>query len=171
MSNLRGFFCDDETGEVICYRINDETGEPVIEDNVVPVCLTSKERDKKPESKKYMKFPKCYMAKTKKFQSLKANIIAGSNPISFRMLLIIPTVAIFPALLCIMLFILEIFLHINCHRKNKQMKNTNLFYRSPFHVVTSIFCASCRESQSSSKVGQLQDQRRYRYDYIRNIAL
>ncbi|KAJ0183969.1 hypothetical protein K1T71_000392 [Dendrolimus kikuchii] len=169
MANVRNFYCDDETGEVITYSVNFETGEPKVESS--PPILHIQDHPLKTFSRpKYMKFPRGYMSKTKKFKSLKANILAGSNRLSHRMIMI-PAMMIFPSLVCIILMVLELYLHIHCHKKNKKLKDPNLYYRSPFHVLTSTFCGVCRENDSASKISQLQDQRRHRYDYFRGIAI
>lgn len=167
---VRRFCYDDETGEIVTYDINDETGEPLLENKSPPVVNIRKPVDARESEAKYMKFPRGYMSKTKKFQSLKANIIAGSNQISHRLLLI-PSLMMFPGLFCVILMILEVFLHVRCHKKNKKLEDPNLYYRSPFHVVTSTFCGVCRDCDTASKIGQLQDQRRNRYDYFRSIAI
>lgn len=160
---------DDETGETITYNVNEETGEPLLEDTSPSIDFAIRQVLKPPEEK-YMKFPRGLVAKTKEFQSLKANIIAGSNQVSHRMLLI-PTLMVFPSLLCVVLMILEVYLHVRCHKKNKLLKDPNVYYRSPFHVVTSTFCGVCRDCDTASRIGQLQDKRRNRYDYFRGIAI
>lgn len=172
---MQGFCCDDETGEITLYNINEETGEPLIE-NIVPPTLDAARNnvnhltaDDEEAKKKYIKFPK-YLTRTKKFESLKEKIITGSNPVSYRMLLI-PTVMICPGLLIVILMVLELYLHVKCHKKSKHVKDPTLYYQSPFHVVTSTFCGVCRDSKTASRIGQLQDQRRYRYDYLKSIAM
>lgn len=168
-ASLNPISYDDETGETITYHVNDETGEPLLEDTSPSIDFPIRQV-LKPAEEKYMKFPKGYITKTKKFQSLKANIIAGSNHVSYRMLLI-PSLMVFPHFFCVILMLLEVYLHVRCHKKNKLLKDPNLYYRSPFHIVTSAFCGVCRESNTASKIGQLQDQRRNRYDYFRGIAI
>ncbi|XP_075991455.1 uncharacterized protein LOC142986728 [Anticarsia gemmatalis] len=160
---------DDETGETITYNVNEETGEPLIEDTSPSIDFAIRQISMPPKEK-YMKFPKGYITKTKKFQSLKANIIAGSNQVSPRMLLI-PSLMVFPSLFCVALMLLEVYLHVRCHKKNKHLKDPNLYYRSPFHVVTSTFCGVCRDYNMASRIGQMQDERRNRYDYFRGIAI
>lgn len=170
MAHIVRFCCDDETGEVRTYELNDETGEPDLEN-----CHPASQIERNTASvisqiPTHCKFPRHgYFSKTKKFQLLKANIIAGSNPVSHRLLLL-PTLMFSPAL-CAILMIFEIFLHIRCHKKNKTLNNPNMFYRSPFHIITSMFCGVCRDSDAASKIGQLQDKRRIRYDYIRGMAI
>ncbi|CAG4942863.1 unnamed protein product [Colias eurytheme] len=163
MSASKRFRCDEETGEIITYHVNEETGEPSMVFKDAPIYAIQESR----KSRKPVRFPHGHMSKTKKFQTLKANILAGSNTISHRLLLIIPTLMIFPSLVCVLLMLLEIFLHVRCHKKNKILKNPNLYYRSPFHVVTSIFCGVCRDCDTASKITALQDKRRYRYDYFK----
>ncbi|XP_048488605.1 uncharacterized protein LOC125491209 [Plutella xylostella] len=170
MSFTRRFCCDDETGETVTYAINNETGEPLI--NKIPELVympPASESEPEPRNIR-VNFRRGYSTNTKKFRNLQANILAGSNTISYRLLLI-PTMLFFPALLCAMLMILEIYLHVRCHKKNKCLKEGNMYYRSPFHAVTSTFCGACRESESACKVGQMQDKRRHRYDYFRGLAM
>lgn len=171
MSQKLGFCCDDETGETSVYHINSETGEPYLENYFAPTYIAPPSCNEPETPTKYMKFPKGYMARTKKFKTLKANILAGSNQLSYRLLLIPTLVMAFPGLLTVCLSLFEVFIHVQCHKKNKVLKNPQLYYRSPFHVVTSIFCAVCRECDASSKIGHLQDQRKYRYDYIKSMAI
>lgn len=166
-NKLKRFCCDDETGEIITYQINEETGEPSTL-NKIPSIYSFKHTMK---NRKFFKFPDGYISNTKKFQTLKANILAGANTTSPRLFLIIPTFMIFPSLVCVILMLLEMFLHVNCHKKNKRLKDPNLYYRSPFHIITSTFCGLCRDSDMVFKIGQLQDKRRYRYDYLRGIAI
>lgn len=160
---------DDETGETITYNVNEETGEPLLEDTSPSIDFAIRQVLKPPEEK-YMKFPKGYIAKSKKFQSLKASIIAGSNQVSHRLLLI-PSLMVFSNVFCVVLMLLEVYLHVRCHKKNKLLKDPSLYYRSPFHIVTSTFCGVCRDCDTASRIGQLQDQRRSRYDYFRGIAI
>ncbi|XP_059055274.1 uncharacterized protein LOC131849259 [Achroia grisella] len=169
MPRIRRFYSDDETGEVVTYHVNDETGEPVLPQNT-PFMRIRAPNLRVHNKIKQIKFSKGYMTKTKKFESLKANIIAGSHTFSNRLLLI-PAAAFFPNLACVLLMILEIFLHVQCHKKNKSLKDSKSYYRSPFHIITSVFCGVCRDSDAASKIGQLQDERRHRYDYIRGMAL
>lgn len=166
---IRQFCCDDETGEVVTYDVDEETGEPVVE-NRSPALYIENKTNYQESKTKYMKFPRGAMCNTKKYESLKAKIIAGYNPISHRMFLI-PSMMLFPRLLCVMLTIFEVYLHVKCHQKNKKLKNTNMYYQSPFHIITSIFCGACRENDSAFKIGQLQDERRDRYDYFRSLAI
>lgn len=169
MAHLHQFSCDDETGEVITYKVNEETGEPWLENQHTPICHS--DREPQTDQPKGTAFPKNgYMCKTKRFQLLKAKILSGSNTISHRMLLL-PTLMICPAVLCSILSILEVYLHICCHKKNRMLDNPNLYYRSPFHIISSMFCGVCRDIDSASKIGQLQDKRRDRYDYFRGIAM
>ncbi|XP_046977030.1 uncharacterized protein LOC124543056 [Vanessa cardui] len=167
MVKLKRFCCDDETGEVITYQINEETGEPSVL-NKIPSIFSVKQTK---NNRKFFKFPNGYMSKTKKFQALKEKILAGANTTSPRLFLIIPTLMIFSSLVCVILMLLEILLHVRCHKKNKNLKDANLYYRSPFHVITSTFCGLCRDSDMVSKIGQIQAKRRYRYDYLRGIAI
>lgn len=161
MTNLRSF-CDNETGELIPYGVSEETGEKLISNHMVDYNL-SEEKKNKPS----IRFP-C-VSRTRKYQTLKANILAGSNTTSHRMLLLIPT--FFPGIICVLLIIFEVFLHVRCHKKNKMLKEENVYYRSPFHVVTSMFCGVCRDNDMAIKIGYLQDKRRYHYDYLRGIAI
>lgn len=177
MSQVRQFCCDDETGEVITYEVNEETGEPSLGNQNNPwenrQLGDSIYSDRTPHETKTANtvFPQHgYMCKTKKFQSLKAKILSGSNKISPRMLLL-PTLMICPAILCSILSMLEVYLHIRCHKKNKMLNDPNLYYQSPFHIISSMFCGVCRDIDSASKVGHLQDKRRDRYDYFRGIAI
>ncbi|XP_026761965.2 uncharacterized protein LOC113520753 [Galleria mellonella] len=169
MPRIRRFCCDDETGEIITHHVNNETGEPVLPQTTHSMSM--RVTNARPQNKiEPIKFTKGYVTNTRKFRSLKANIIAGSHTFSYRLFLI-PAAALFPNLASMLLMILEIFLHVQCHKKNKSLKNTKLYYRSPFHIITSVFCGVCRENDAASRIEQLQDERRHRYHYIRGMAL
>ncbi|CAG9781770.1 unnamed protein product [Diatraea saccharalis] len=161
---IRASCYDDETGEVITYDVNDETGEPDMDTNIPPIYNNSRETISNAQPSRYMKFPKCYMSKTKKFQSLKEQILSGSNKISQRLLLI-PTLAFFPAYMCTFIVLLEVFLHVRCHMKNKRLTDTSIYYQSPFHTITSIFCGVCRDCDTTSKIGKFQEKRRRRHTF------
>ncbi|KAI8431167.1 hypothetical protein MSG28_001207 [Choristoneura fumiferana] len=118
MSNIKRFCCDDETGEVITYFVNDETGEPT------PVSSLAMQSAPRATTSKTISFPKGYMSETKKFQNLKANIIDGSNVFSPRLLLI-PSAALCPAICMVLLAILELFLHVRCHQKEQISERPN----------------------------------------------
>lgn len=163
MARIKRFCCDNETGEVITYQVNDETGEPTVSYKLPNIHLV----DRLSNTQDFLAFPRERVSKNKKFEDLKEKIRTGANTTSPRMLLLIPTLMIFSGLICVVLMSLEIFLHIRCHKKNKNLKNTNIYYRSPFHVITSTFCGWCRECDMASKIGQIQDKRRYKYDYLR----
>lgn len=172
MVHIMRFGCDDETGEVITYNINKETGEPAIESHSSAYFQDANNTefsDRHQKRVKACKFPRHGYSKTKRFQRLKAKIIAGSNPVSLRLLLL-PTLIFSPAL-CALLMIFEIFLHIRCHKKNKTLRDRDIYYRSPFHIITSMFCGVCRDSDAASKIGQIQDKRRNHYDCFRSIAI
>ncbi|CAH2237532.1 jg9784 [Pararge aegeria aegeria] len=109
MARLKRFCCDDETGEVITYQVNDETGERALINKLPKIYLV----DRLSNNRQFLKFPS------------------------------------------------------GCHKKNKNLKDKTLYYRSPFHVITSTFCGWCRECDMASKIGQIQDKRRYKYDYLR----
>ncbi|XP_041986344.1 uncharacterized protein LOC121738394 [Aricia agestis] len=162
MSTSRRYRCDDETGEIITYEVNDETGEPRL--------MNSQSVMEKTHSPNSTLFPIGPFNRSKQFQELKANILAGSNTTSPRLLLIITTL-VFSKLCCVLLFMLEVYLHLRCHEKNKLLKDPNLYYRSPFHVLTCVFCGACREQNVATKVSQMQDKRHWRYDYLRGLAI
>ncbi|XP_068620010.1 uncharacterized protein [Battus philenor] len=163
MANSRRFCCDDETGEVLPYHINKETGEQLL-NSPRPVHVAS-------HSGKIRSLPKLpSINRSRRLQALKANI-TGSNGTSQRLLLLIPTFMIFPCFISVLLVVFEVFLHIRCHNKNRTLKDDNMYYRSPFHAVTKTFCGVCKDNAMVTKIGLLQDKRRYQYDYLRRIAI
>lgn len=65
----------------------------------------------------------------------------------------------------------EVFLHLWSHKKNQHNTNTKIYYRSPLHVITSQFCAVCRQEREMEQVSKLQDrrQRSWRY-HLEDVA-
>lgn len=83
------------------------------------------------------------------------NIILGyeRNP---RLLFLIPTLFCWSFALWFTLAILELLLHMMSHHKNSLTMQKNLYFRSPLHVLSSQFCAICR-NESDSKYNRTFD--------------
>lgn len=119
----------------------------------------------KPDGKeKCPKVPKCIKMKSK----LKKN-----TELSPVLLFLIP-VFFLPAV-SIILSCVEISIHMWAHKKNKRMKNKNVFYQSPFHEFISEFCVLCIEENSKDKITKLQDKKndkftKYGIEYVRRIV-
>ncbi|XP_053971185.1 uncharacterized protein LOC128894479 [Hylaeus anthracinus] len=65
------------------------------------------------------------------------------------------------ALVCFRWFLpvlsfLELSLHIWAHHKNKALKNASVYFRSPFHAISSEFCAVCQNETCMDRVGKMQ---------------
>lgn len=55
---------------------------------------------------------------------------------------------------------LEVALHLWSHKNNQRNTNKMIYYRSPLHVITSQFCAVCRQEREMEQVSKLQDRRK-----------
>lgn len=166
MPTIQRFSYDEETGEIVAYTVDSETGEARMNsqrqsdsENVVHMPSNTKLH------KTPLNLPRGCGYDSKKMQSLKEDILTGSNKVSYRMLLI-PTLVICSGIMSILLVILEVYLHVRCHIKSKRLADSSLYYRSPFHVLTSHFCGVCKANDLATKVGQMQDARRSRYDFL-----
>lgn len=102
------------------------------------------------------------------------NIILGYERNSF-LLFLIPTLFCWNFFLWALMSILEISLHMLSHYKNSLTMQKNLYFRSPLHVLSSQFCAICR-NESGSKYNRtfdiLNEQMRlaHRSDALKNMA-
>ena len=85
-------------------------------------------------------------------------IILGCNKTSHRLFLI-PSLFIFARLSAALMVVVEVCLHVWAHKKNTKNTNPNIYYRSPLHIVTSQFCALCRNQSEMDQVYKLQDKR------------
>lgn len=72
------------------------------------------------------------------------------------LLFLIPTLFSWNMFLWGLLSILEIGLHMMSHYKNSLTMQKNLYFRSPLHVLSSQFCAICR-NESGSKYNRTFD--------------
>lgn len=83
------------------------------------------------------------------------NIILGyeRNP---RLLFLIPTLFFWSFALWTLLAMLELILHMMSHHKNALTMQKDLYFRSPLHVLSSQFCAICR-NESGSKYNRTFD--------------
>lgn len=55
--------------------------------------------------------------------------------------------------------LVEFAMHAWAHHKNCDNTNPNIYYRSPLHIFTVQFCASCRRETAMNQVIKMQDQR------------
>ncbi|KAH8365863.1 hypothetical protein KR093_006693 [Drosophila rubida] len=77
------------------------------------------------------------------------NIILGYERSNSFLLFLIPTLFCWSFLVWALLSVLEIMLHMLAHHKNSLTMQKNLYFRSPLHVLTSQFCAVCRNEYDS----------------------
>lgn len=82
----------------------------------------------------------------------------GCNKTSHRLFLI-PTIFMCFRFYAVAMAFVEIFLHVWAHKKNARNQNQNIYYRSPLHIITSQFCASCLHKRQMDKVSKLQEKR------------
>ncbi|XP_034106010.1 uncharacterized protein LOC132793572 [Drosophila nasuta] len=77
------------------------------------------------------------------------NIILGYERNKTYLLFLIPTLFCWSFVVWWLLSILEIVLHMMAHKKNSLTMQKNLYFRSPMHVLSSQFCAICRNEYGS----------------------
>ncbi|KAK2588154.1 hypothetical protein KPH14_004204 [Odynerus spinipes] len=73
------------------------------------------------------------------------------------------------------LMIFEVILHVWAHRKNKTLRNASEYYfRSPFHAISSEFCALCQNETCMNRVEKMQQIRLHKflrqYNYMKRIV-
>lgn len=90
-----------------------------------------------------------------------------------------PVCLFFLAVLCFRWFLpilmfFEMSLHIWAHHKNKTLKNTNVYFRSPFHGISSEFCALCQNETCMNRVGKMQQIRMHKFlrqcNYMKRVV-
>ncbi|XP_043286390.1 uncharacterized protein [Venturia canescens] len=178
-------FIDEETGESIVRPVsssppvnNAETGEPEIgglkigmKRRRVPFQIPrevkdqlntlEKEKRKKRRQEKPGKGRRRSDREDEKFidvEPVSGTSFAQTNPI----FLFLVAIVYFRWILALFT-IFEVVFHIWTHHKNKRLKNTNVFFRSPFHGVTSEFCALCQNENCMDKVGKIQEIRMHKF--------
>lgn len=95
-------------------------------------------------------------------------IILGCNKTSHRLFLI-PTIFMCFRFYAVAMAFVEIFLHVWAHKKNARNTDENIYYRSPLHIITSQFCASCLHKRQMDKVSKLQEKRQKIW-HFKNMA-
>lgn len=85
------------------------------------------------------------------------------------------TLLFFAPVFGVLISILEFVIHVWTHKKNKKMRNMNIYYRSPLHDITSEFCSICVDENTKNKITKLQDKRndkftKYGIEYVRRIV-
>lgn len=167
MDNETGeLYRDDETGEVAAVGvINKETGE--MEMNYTGPTY------KKPFKVVSSSTKLNYKTTTKHFDDNHMNW--RTKRVSVAPAFTILTLLFFVPVFGIFTAIIECFIHVWTHKKNKTLRNTNLYYRSPFHDVTSEFCSLCIDETTKNKITKLQDKRNYKFmkygiEYVRRIV-
>ncbi|RZC35232.1 hypothetical protein BDFB_005516, partial [Asbolus verrucosus] len=154
---------DEETGE-ITTRFNCETGE---EESVI----TSAPIRGKP---KVFKIPSSYYMNSAKRNEEKVRCEYPPTAAT-AVLYLLPTTILFYPILGIITVTIEVIIHIWAHRKNKLLKNKNLYYQSPLHIICKEFCGACKEENSKMKITMLHERRadkikKYGLEYVRRIV-
>lgn len=72
------------------------------------------------------------------------------------------------------LMIFETSLHVWAHHKNKALKNASVYFRSPFHAISSEFCALCQSETCMDRVGKMQQIRMHKFlrqcNYMKRVV-
>ncbi|XP_043248759.1 uncharacterized protein LOC122395341 [Colletes gigas] len=168
-------FVDEETGESISLPVSDyeirrhavavnnvETGEPEI--NVVAT-ETTKNRRMRFQIPKEVK----ETLSTKNGSKKKAENLMDLEPVPVGtcfgqihpICLFLLAIVCFHWLLPVLTF-LEVSLHVWAHHKNKALKNASVYFRSPFHGISSEFCALCQNETCMDRVGKMQQIRMHK---------
>ncbi|XP_033223723.1 uncharacterized protein LOC117177251 [Belonocnema kinseyi] len=180
---IRGpFFVDVETGEsfdvqdhpqengALAYLVNNvETGEPEVNDDTprihrkVPFKIPREVRENYAPAKKISE--DCMDIES----VLEGDSFGQINPIC----LFLP--AIIYCKWCIaILLVMETILHVYSHRKNKILKDPSVYYQSPFHGISSQFCALCQSETCMNRVGKMQQARMHRFlrqcNYMKRVV-
>lgn len=97
-----------------------------------------------------------------------------TRDLSPALLLLLPTLFIWPGIAIIAITALEVTIHMWAHRKNKKLTHSRIYYQSPMHIVASEFCALCLDQKASDKITRIQDKRAHRfkchYEYVKRIV-
>ncbi|XP_017794253.1 PREDICTED: uncharacterized protein LOC108575851 [Habropoda laboriosa] len=181
-------FVDEETGESISLlpasdceirrlvtSINNvETGEPEI--NVVRIETTKNRRIRFQIPKEVKETLSAKDGSLKKSENL---MELEPVPVGSSFGQINPVCLFFLAILCCrwclpVLMFLEVSLHVWAHHKNKALKNANVYFRSPFHAISSEFCALCQNETCMNRVGKMQQIRMHKFlrqcNYMKRVV-
>lgn len=92
-----------------------------------------------------------------------------TNPIC----LFLPAIIYFRWVL-VVLMIVEVVLHVWAHHKNKFLKDAGVYFRSPFHGISSEFCALCQSETCMDRVGKIQQIRMHKFlqqcNYMKRVV-
>ncbi|XP_012279466.1 uncharacterized protein LOC105699213 [Orussus abietinus] len=80
------------------------------------------------------------------------------NPV----LLFLPAI-VYSCWFLVLLTIFEVVCHVWAHHKNKILKDANVYFRSPFHSISSEFCALCQSENCMNRVEKLQEIRMHKF--------
>lgn len=180
-------YVDEETGESISLPDSDceirqlvssinnaETGEPEI--NIVGIETTKSRRIRfqiPKEVKETLSVKDRTLKKNENLMDLEP-VPAGATFGQVN-----PVCLFFLAVLCFCWFLpvlmfLEMSLHIWAHHKNKTLKDANVYFRSPFHGVSSEFCALCQNETCMNRVGKMQQIRMHKFlrqcNYMKRVV-
>lgn len=185
---MEQLFIDEETGESLMQPFldnlyennstgamnNAETGEPEVnitrtavrKSKKIPFQIPKQVKDdmsKKSSSKRYDNIME--------IEPVPVGTSFGQvNPIC----LFLPAI-IYSRWFLVLLMIFEVTLHVWAHRKNKTLKNASEYYfRSPFHAISSEFCALCQNETCMNRVEKMQQIRLHKFlrqcNYMKRIV-
>lgn len=136
---------DRETGELpAVHLLNSETGEKECNYS----CPTERRR---PKSSFRIPIPVSRRSTPKTEEETTA--------ITPALMFFLPTAFFFNPLLALVLASAEVTCHIWTHKKNKTLRDTGVYYRSPLHIFISQFCGTCREKDAADKINKIQEKR------------
>ncbi|XP_017752595.1 PREDICTED: uncharacterized protein LOC108545473 [Eufriesea mexicana] len=178
-------YVDEETGESIIVPAseseiqqlvssinNAETGEPEI--NVIGTAKSRRIRFQIPkEVKETLSTKDGSLKKSENLMDLEPVPVGTSfgqvNPICLFFL----TVLCFRWFLPVLMFF-EMSLHVWAHHKNKTLKDANVYFRSPFHGISSEFCALCQNETCMNRVDKMQQIRMHKFlrecNYMKRVV-
>lgn len=82
------------------------------------------------------------------------DIVLGFTKSSY-LLFLVPSVFCFTKMTAVFILAFESILHYLSHYKNRNNRNSNIFYRSPLHLLTSQFCRECVAQNEMDSIRRL----------------
>ena len=180
-------FVDEETGESISVPAgeceitrlinsvnNAETGEPEISLVGTETTKNRRMRFQIPKEVKETLSSKDSCSKKNKNLLALEPVPVVSTPGQMR-----PICILLLAILCFrwlipVLTLLELSLHVWAHHKNKSLKNSSVYFRSPFHAISSEFCALCQNETCMDRVGKMHQIRMHKFlrhcNYMKRVV-
>ncbi|XP_055840838.1 uncharacterized protein LOC129908403 [Episyrphus balteatus] len=89
-----------------------------------------------------------------RMECVNKDIVLGFTKSSY-LLFLVPSVFCFTKMTAVFILVCESVLHYLAHYKNRNNSNSNIFYRSPLHLLTSQFCRECCAENEMDSIRKL----------------